>query len=378
MADERLFSKLTIGDLEFQNRIVMAPMTRSRCDITEDPFDIRNSLPNDLLIEYYKQRASAGLLITEGVQISELGTGWMCAPKISSEQHAEAWKQVVDAVHEKGGKIFCQLWHMGRQTHSSFHPSTNKIVSASDVKLVSGEAKHISGEKVAHETPTPMTIEEIKETVQDYVNAAHYAKKAGFDGVELHSANGYLIDQFLQSCTNKRTDEYGGSVENRVRFLKEIVEAIIAEGSYEASRVGFRLSPNGTFGDMGSEDNYETFLYVAKEMRKYGLAYLHVMDGFGFGFHAKCQPVTAMDMKVNFGGPVIVNVGLSKDMGEGMLRSGAADLVAYGRLYIGNPDLVERFKNNWPLNPDPGYPTWWDPKAGATGYTDQASYTPEE
>ncbi len=144
-------------------------------------------------------------------------------------------------------------------------------MSASDVKLVSGEAKHISGEKVPHETPTPLTIEEIKETVQDFVNAAHNAKKAGFDGVELHSANGYLIDQFLQSCTNKRTDEYGGSLENRVRFLKEIVEAIIEEGSYEASRVGFRLSPNGAFGDMGSEDNYETFLYVAKEMSKYGL-----------------------------------------------------------------------------------------------------------
>jgi N-ethylmaleimide reductase len=137
--------------------------------------------------------------------------------------------------------------------------------------MVSGEAKHISGEKVPHETPTPLTVEEIKETVQDFVNAAHYAKKAGFDGVELHSANGYLIDQFLQSTTNKRTDEYGGSIENRVRFLKEIVEAIIEEGSYEASRVGFRLSPNGTFGDMGSEDNYETFIYVAKEMSKYGL-----------------------------------------------------------------------------------------------------------
>jgi N-ethylmaleimide reductase len=298
MADERLFSKFTVGGQELQNRIVMSPMTRGRCDITEDPFDIKNSLPNERMIEYYKQRASAGLIITEGTQLSELGWGWMCAPKINSEAHAKAWKPVVDAVHEKGGIIYCQLWHLvstllcigtkcrnnditdfsfhfqGRQSHSSFHPSTNKIVSASDVKMTSGEAKHISGEHVEHETPTPMTKEEITEAVQDFTKAARYAKEAGFDGVEIHSANGYLLDQFLQSCTNKRADEYGGSFENRIRFLKEIVEAVIEEGSFEANRIGFRLSPNGNFGDMGSEDNDEMFPYIAKEMNKYGLGKL--------------------------------------------------------------------------------------------------------
>ena len=160
----------------------------------------------------------------------------------------------------------------GRQTHSSFHPATNKIVvSASDIKLSSGQAKHVNGGHADHEVPTPLTTEEIKETVQDFVIAARYAKEAGFDGIEIHSANGYLVDQFLQSCTNKRTDEYGGSFENRTRFLKEIVEALIEEGSYEANRIGFRLSPNGTFGDMGSEDNFEMFKYVATEMNKYGL-----------------------------------------------------------------------------------------------------------
>jgi N-ethylmaleimide reductase len=378
MADERIFSKITIGGQELQNRIVMAPMTRARCDVTEDPFDIKNSLPNDLMVEYYSQRASAGLIITEGTQISELATGWMCAPKINTEEHVNAWKRVVDAVHEKGGLIYCQLWHLGRQSHSSFHPATNKIVSASDVKLESGQAKHISGGHADHEVPTPLTTEEIKETVQDFVNAARYAKEAGFDGVEIHSANGYLVDQFLQSCSNKRTDDYGGSFENRTRFLKEIVEALIEEGSFESNRIGFRLSPNGTFGDMGSEDNNEMFKYVATEMNKYGLAYLHLMDGLGFGYHGKCPPVTAFDMKKCFDGPIMVNITLTKDMGEGMLRSGTADLVSYGRPYIGNPDLVERFKNNWPLNPCPSYEFWWSPNKGAAGYTDQMPYSPEE
>ena len=161
--------------------------------------------------------------------------------------------------------------HQGRQSHSSFHPSTNKIVSASDVKLVSGQAKHANGEHAEHETPVPLTVDEIKETVQDYVNATKFARQAGFDGVEIHGANGYLVDQFLQSSTNKRTDEYGGSMENRVRFLKEIVEALIEDGSYEADRIGVCVSPNGSFGEMGSEDNHEMFIYVAKEMSKFGL-----------------------------------------------------------------------------------------------------------
>jgi N-ethylmaleimide reductase len=164
-------------------------------------------------------------------------------------------------------KFFTQ----GRQSHSSFHPTTNKIVSASDVKISFGESKHIDGTKVEYETPTPLTVDEIKQTVQDFVMAAHYSKLAGFDGVEIHGANGYLIDQFLQSCTNKRTDEYGGSFKNRVRLLKEIVEAMIEEGSYSANRIGVRVSPNGMFGDMGSEDNFELFPFVAKELNQYGL-----------------------------------------------------------------------------------------------------------
>ena len=368
----QMISPINIGGQELKNRIVMAPMTRGRCTPTEDPLDMANTNPNDLMVEYYAQRASAGLIITEATAISELGSGWLNAPHIQTKENVEGWKRVTDAVHEKGGVIYLQLWHMGRQSHSSYHPSTNDIVSASAVKL-NGQAKNIHGENVEPETPRALTVEEIKETVQDYVNGARLAKEAGFDGVELHAANGYLIDQFLQASCNLRTDEYGGSMENRVRFLQEIVEAMVEEGSFPANRIGFRLSPNGSYGDMGSEDNDVMFPFVAKTMSKYGLAYLHLMDGLGFGYHGKCKVVTAYDIKKEFDGPVIANVGLTKATGEGMIRSGAADMVAYGRPYISNPDLVERFKNNWPLNPDPAYETWWRP-TGAEGYIDFPFY----
>ncbi|KAL3922184.1 MAG: hypothetical protein SGILL_002344 [Bacillariaceae sp.] len=265
----------------------------------------------------------------------------------------------------------------GRQSHSSFHPATNKIVSASDVKMA-GEAKTVAGEKAEPETPVPLTKDEIADTVADFVNGARLAKIAGFDGVEIHSANGYLIDQFLQSRTNKRTDEYGGSMENRVRILKEIVEAMIAEGSFPANRIGFRLSPNGAFGDMGSEDNNTMFPFVAKEMNKYGLAYLHVMDGLGFGYHNLCPVVTMYDFKKVWDGPLMSNVGLTKDESKGMLRSGTTDLVAIGRPYISNPDLAERWINDWPLNKESDYMDWWQVGAGAKGYTDFPFYEPAE
>lgn len=262
-----------------------------------------------------------------------------------------------------------------RQSHSSYHPSTNDIVAPSAIKM-NGQGKNNKNEPVEPETPRAMTVEDIKSTIQDYVNGARLAKEAGFDGVEIHSANGYLIDLFLQSSTNKRADEYGGSMENRVRFLKEIVEAMIEEGSFPANRIAFRLSPNGAYGDMGSDDNDVMFPFVAKTMSQYGLAFCHVMDGLGFGYHEKCKVVTVFDMKKEFNGPVIANVGLTKETGEGMIRSGAADMVAYGRPYISNPDLPERFKNNWPLNADPEYETWWRP-TGAVGYTDFPFYNEE-
>jgi len=222
-----------------------------------------------------------------------------------------------------------------------------------------------------------MTLEDIKETIQDYVEAAKRCKEAGFDGVEIHAANGYLLDTFLQSSTNTRTDNYGGSPENRVRLLKEVFEAIVDSGAYPASRIAFRISPNGSFGDMGSADNKEMFPYVARTMSDYKPAYLHVMDGLGFGSHGKGPVVTTYDIRKNFDGPIMANVGLTKDLAEGLVRSGTVDLCAFGRLYISNPDLPERFANNWPTEEEAAYEHWWYP-TGAKGYTDFAFYKEEE
>ena len=203
------------------------------------------------MAEYYEQRASAGLIITEATAVSEEGYGWLNAPQISTAEQIAGWKNVTERVHAKGGHIYLQLWHMGRQAHSSFHPTTNRVVSASDVPLPSSvKVKNSNFEDVDGETPVPLSLEEIKSTIQDFAQAALNAKEAGFDGVEVHAANGYLLDQFLQSSTNKRTDAYGGSFENRFRILKETVEAVIASGAFPANRIGFRLSPNGAFGKL--------------------------------------------------------------------------------------------------------------------------------
>ncbi|KAL9178350.1 hypothetical protein ACHAXT_001778 [Thalassiosira profunda] len=358
-----LQAKFTLGDdLELSNRLVMAPMTCARCDPGTD-------MPNDVMKEYYTQRASAGLIITEGTQISEEGKGWANAPCITTDEHVQAWTKVTDSVHAKGGKIFLQLWHLGRQSHSSFHPKTNDIVSASAIAVPSGTARDANGQSAEWEVPRPLSIDGIKSTVQDYVKAARLSKEAGFDGVEIHAANGYVIDQFLQTCSNQRTDEYGGSMENRARFLIEIVEAMIEDGAFPSTRIGIRLSPNGAFGGMGSADNGVMFPYLAERLSKYNLGYLHVMDGVEFGYHELCPPVSCFEMKAAFKGTIIANVGLTKDVANGLLRSGAVDLACFGRLYISNPDLAERFAKGLALNPDAEYETWWRPTAGE-GYTD--------
>lgn len=375
-SDLQILSKIQVGDIELKNRVILAPLTRARGTPAEDPMDPVSRTPNDVQALYYEQRASGGLVITEATGISEEGYGWRNAAAIYTDEHVEGWKKVTERVHAKDGKIFCQLWHMGRQAHSSFHPTTNRVVAPSAEKMA-GTVKSSENEDVESEVPHALTVDEIKATITDYVNAAERAKAAGFDGVEIHSANGYLIDLFLQSKTNKRTDEYGGSKENRVRFLKEVTEAIITSGAFPASRIGFRLSPNGAFGDMGSEDNFETFVYVAKEMNTYNLAYMHVMDGLGFGFHAKDKIVTCADLRKVYDGIIMANVGLTKEVAEGMVRSGAVDLVCFGRLYISNPDLPERFANNWPLADPAPYETWWGHTA-EKGYTDWPVYESKE
>lgn len=352
-------------------------LLQRRCTPTEDPHDIKCTIPNDLMAEYYAQRAEGGLLITEATAISEAGCGWRNAPHIRSAEHVEGWKKVVDKVHQNDGVIFLQLWHMGRASHSSFHPTTNQIFSASAIPMKGVTTRTIHGEDAEAETPTALTVEQIKETIQDYVSATKLAKEAGFDGVEIHAANGYLLDQFLQSKTNRRTDEYGGSLDNRVRFLKEVFEAIVESGSYPSNRVGFRISPNGSFSDMGSEDNYEAFPYFAKVMNELKPAYLHVIDGLGFGYHNLCRPVTVADLRKVFDFPIMANCGLTRDIAEGMIRSGACDLCAFGRLYMSNPDIVKRFANNWPLEPESEYQYWYTP-VGSKGYTDYPTYKEKE
>ena len=356
-----LLSSFNLGGLLLKNRVVMAPLTRSRAG--------EERMPNALMAEYYAQRATVGLMIAEATVISKQARGWLNSPGIYSDSQAQAWKQVVDAVHDKGTPFFLQLWHMGRASHSSFQENGQLPVSASALKL-NGEYIHTPIGKQPYETPRALETNEVPLVVEDYRQAAVRAKDAGFDGVEIHAANGYLIDQFLQSKTNQRQDHYGGSLENRYRFLKEIVEAILSV--WPANRVGVRLSPNGNFNDMGSPDFRETFLYVAQQLNAYGLAYLHVVDGLAFGFHELGEPMVLAEFRDVFTGPIIANCGYTQETAEAAIKDGSADLIAFGRPLISNPDLVERFANGWPLNPPTDVSTWYSFEK--EGYTNFPTY----
>ncbi|MEW4455524.1 alkene reductase [Bremerella sp. JC817] len=353
-----LLQPFDLRGLSLANRVAMAPMTRARSG--------KDRIPTDVMVEYYRQRAGAGLIITEGVTISPQANGWSESPGIYTEAMTEGWKKVTDAVHGEGGKIFLQLWHTGRASHSSFHDG-QLAVAPSAIMIDDGEMQHTPNGKEAREVPRALETDEIPGVVADYASAAANAKEAGFDGVEIHSANGYLIDEFLQSKSNHRTDQYGGSIENRYRFLGEVVEAVA--NAWSADRVGMRLSPNGIYNGMGSPDYREQFLYVANQLDQYPLAYLHVMDGTGFGFHELGEPMTLGEFRQVFHGPLMGNVGYTKESGEEAIASGDADLVAYGRPFISNPDLVTRFAEDAPLNPEADFSVWYSP-TGAQGYTD--------
>jgi N-ethylmaleimide reductase len=358
-----LLEPFDLKGLTLANRVVMAPMTRARAG--------GERLANALMAEHYRQRAGAGLIITEATTVSAQGNGWVNSPGIYTDEQGEAWRQVVDAVHEAGGKIILQLWHCGRASHSDFHGG-ELPVSASAVRL-EGDGVHTPEGKKPYETPRALATEELPGIVADYVAAAKRAKAAGFDGVEIHSANGYLLDQFLQSRTNHRDDAYGGSVENRFRLLREIVEGVI---EVFPDRTGVRLAPNGVFNDMGSPDYRETFLYAARELDRYGLAYLHVMDGLAFGFHEQGEPMTLEEFREVFHGPLMGNCGYDRDTADAAISRGAADLIAIGRPFIGNPDLIERYRKDWPLaEADPE--SWYSGVHAAEGYTDYPAYTPE-
>jgi N-ethylmaleimide reductase len=356
-----LLSPLDLHGLSLPNRVVMAPLTRARAGVTR--------VPNDLMQEYYIQRASAGLIISEAVTISEQGFGWVDSPGIYNEAQVEGWKKITTALHEKGTPIFMQLWHCGRASHSSFHAG-KPPVSASAIKL-NGDTIHSPAGKQPYETPRALETHEVAAVVQDYLRAAERAKAAGFDGIEIHAANGYLIDQFLQSKTNHRTDVYGGSLENRFRFLKEIVEAILTV--WPADRVGVRLSPNGVFNDMGSPDFRETFTDAGKRLNAFGLAYLHVVDGLAFGFHELGAPMQLPEFRAVFSGTLMGNCGYTAEAAESAIASGNADLIAFGRPFLSNPDLVERFANGWELNPPAEMQVWSSPSA--EGYTDFPFHT---
>lgn len=359
-----LLDPFQMGDLALKNRVILAPMTRARTG--------RDRVPTALMADYYRQRSGAGLIITEATVVSEVGIGWRDTPGLYSDAQTEGWKPVVQAIHDAGSLVFVQLWHCGRASHSSFHPDQGLPVAPSAI-AINGDTIHTPNGKEPYQVPRALTVEDIAATVEDYKQAAIRAKDAGFDGIEIHGANGYLIDEFLQSKTNHRDDAYGGSLDNRFRFLQEIMEAVLE--IWPANRVGVRLSPNGIFNDMGSPDYREAFTYYAQRLNAYGLAYLHVMDGLAFGFHELGEPMTLNEFRAVFSGPLMGNCGYTQEMAETAIAGGQADLIAIGRPFISNPDLVERFANGWPLAPDAD-PKVWNGNGDdlSQGYTDFPTY----
>jgi N-ethylmaleimide reductase len=349
MATPDLFTPIQLGALALPNRIVMAPMTRNRAGA--------GNVPGALAAEYYRQRASAGLIVTEATQVSSQGVGYPGTPGIHDELQVAGWRRVTDAVHAAGGRIFLQLWHVGRISHPSLQPDGALPVAPSAI-AAAGDAFTASGPQ-PFVTPRALATAEIPGVVGQFENGARLARAAGFDGVEIHGANGYLIDQFLRDGTNRRTDRYGGSLENRARFLLEVTEAVA--GVWGADRVGVRLSPQSDFNDMHDSDPRATFGHAALALAPFGLAYLHVVEPVG-----TATPL-ALDLKEAFEGPLMVNGGYTRPLAEAVLARGEADLVSFGAPFLANPDLPLRLARNAPLNaPDPA--TFYG--GDAHGYTD--------
>lgn len=334
-----LFSSITLGKITLPNRIVMAPLTRNRAG--------EGNVPQEMNVEYYRQRASAGLIISEGTVISPTGVGYPATPGIYSEAQIAGWRQVTDAVHGRGGHIYLQLWHTGRISHPSLLPEGAAPVAPSAIRP-GGEAATYEGMQ-PYVTPRALELSEIAELVRLYASTADNAIRAGFDGVEIHAANGYLIDQFLRDGSNRREDRYGGSVENRCRLLQEVTAAVCE--AVGAERVGVRLSPENSFNDMQESDPQATFTHAATLLRGFNLAYLHILEGDMISGERKLDYGQLRDA---FAGVYMANCGYDLARAQAAIRSGAADMVSFGVLYIANPDLVERFASGAPLNsPDP-------------------------
>jgi 2,4-dienoyl-CoA reductase-like NADH-dependent reductase (Old Yellow Enzyme family) len=342
-----LFDPLKLGDLTLPNRIIMSPLTRSRAGSVR--------APNELMAEYYAQRAAAGLIISEATSVTPMGVGYADTPGLWADEQVQGWKTVTKAVHEAGGRIFAQLWHVGRISAPLFlngeRPvAPSAIAAQGHVSLVRPEQEFV--------TPRALETSEIPGVVEAYRKAAMNAQMAGFDGVEIHGANGYLLDQFLQDSTNHRTDNYGGSIQNRARLMLEVTDGVLSV--WEPGQVGMHLAPRMDAHSMGDSDRLGTFTYIARELGERGLAFICAREH-------KAEDWIGPQLKKAFGGIYIANEGFTLDSAQAALASGEADAVAWGKLFIANPDLVERFAANAPLN-EPDTSTFYAP--GAQGYTD--------
>ena len=351
----KLFSKYNLGSTELKNRIVMAPLTRSRAI---------DNVPNDMMVEYYKQRSGAGLIITEGTSPSPNGLGYPRIPGIFNQDQVDGWKKITNTVHENNSKIFIQLMHTGRVSHSENLPKGAEVVAPSAV-ATDGEMYTDSLGMQPYPTPREMTLEDIETAQTEYVQAAKNAIEAGFDGVEIHGANGYLVDQFINTASNKRSDKYGGSIENRSRFAIETAKKMGEAIGFD--RTAIRLSPYGAFNGMEQfKDIEETYSYLSAELGKLGLTYIHIVDHSSFGAPEVTDSVK-LKIQNAFGGTIIASGGFDKQRAEKTLNENKGDLIAFGRPFISNPDLVYKFENNLPLT-DPDYDTFYTP--GEKGYTD--------
>ena len=350
MAD--LFDPISLGDIALPSRIIMAPLTRCRA--------AAGNVPQDLNVEYYRQRASAGLIISEATQVVPEGQGYPTTPGIHSDAQVAGWKKVTDAVHAAGGRMVLQLWHVGRVSHPVFQPGGGLPVAPSAIPP-KGQLYDNTWKKVDYVAPRALELSEIPGVIAGYVKGAQNAKAAGFDGVEVHGANGYLLDQFLRDSTNKRTDSYGGSVQNRAKLLLEVTEAVVRV--WGASRVGVRVSPLNPNNDIADSDPKATFGYAARELGKLKLAYVHVLEDV----NTPASDEVTSTIKAACGAPIVANLGYTLETARAAIAQGRVDAIAFGKLFIANPDLPKRLKAGGPFNE-------WDMKSfyGGTekGYTD--------
>jgi N-ethylmaleimide reductase len=367
MPAKTLFDAYTLGPNHLKNRIVMAPLTRSRA--------CKGDVPGEMNAEYYEQRAGAGLIISEATQVSKQGQGYLWTPGIYTPEQIAGWEKVVNAIHNYDGKIFLQMWHVGRISHTTLQPNGAAPISSTDKAAENSFSFAYDSDGKPANIPTSKprnaTLDELKQVIADYARAARYSQQAGFDGAEVHGANGYLFDQFLNSAVNERTDDYGRQTkESRTRLLLETYDAVAAV--LGPDRVGVRISPFGVFGGMPRDPNVEeTFLYLAEQLSKRRAVYVHIVRGSQFDPEPVVPESFFRKFRDAFNGTIIITGGLDREKADHLLQAGLADLLGFGMLYISNPDLVERFQHNWPLNPaDPA--TLYG--GGAKGYTDYPTY----